>query len=756
MPEGYRESGITSGCNDGIGQVRSENGFVHEGQDNFLLSQECPIFCSLGLPFSHVGQSCRFCSGIFARGQSRWGSCLLRQMIEAQDGVFFDGRCCSLAEEKSWVSTVPLKSDCIDFGSLFSDAILVLEGRETADCLVNWDVADPQAHCDRFVSLWQWFSEFVCGLAFSFGRLLALQAFALAWAALLVHEFQVLQEILVFFARVRARQRIVPFPPVSLAQDFLKFGLMALCLNILILEAGFRDEADDLGVRCLIFLCRLQVGGLGLGFLLALNRSRRDEILKMPARSDTHRHVRRRQKARYFRAIAFLLLIGTGEATAIGQRSGLPSSAADDQESSHSSGLCGDESTTSSFLCQESQLGIPGPLSEGHVDVIQNRCHLLSGLDGHVVEPLSAPLRFDCSGFEPMCRANSLLIDGPRFACFPCDPYREHESGDSSDVSTIMQIRYARPADEWRTEPNLLQNYLHAVVGDSIEPTTLVWLHQAEYIGRYVSFSRALRVSQGVDLAWQVRHVWGDMLHRRTGFAFPVRPPPFDWGGRIVTLQPHLILTTVQGDMYFPLLVDFRDQFLRRGTFVFFGRTFPAALQLFQAVSPQTDCFWGAECYVYVGSYGQERELTWNMVVPLYEGAYVRMVVIERPQPMLRQAESTCTPASDSGSARSDASSHDLFVDEDLAETEEILVSRDQTSFLQHGVQEADKWDRSCLHSLEENTATSLYPALAIERRVLMKKMNSCGSCKVSLISGLSLTLVVQLSVVRHICRSSG
>ncbi|CAK9081914.1 unnamed protein product [Durusdinium trenchii] len=168
-------------------------------------------------------------------------------------------------------------------------------------------------------------------------------------------------------------------------------------------------------------------------------------------------------------------------------------------------------------------------------------------------------------------------------------------------------------------------------------------------------------------------------------------------------------------DMYFPLLVDFRDQFLRRGTFVFFGRTFPTALQLFQAVSPQTDCFWGAECYVYVGSYGQERELTWNMVVPLYEGAYVRMVVIERPQPMVRQAESTCTPASDSGSARSDASSHDLFEDEDLAETEEILVSRDQTSFLQHGVQKADKWDQSCLHSLEENTATSLYPALAIE-----------------------------------------
>ena len=298
MPEGYRESGITSGCNDGIGQVRSENGFVHEGQDNFLLSQKCPIFCSLGLPFSNVGQSCRFCLGIFARGQSRWGSCLLRQMIEAQDGVFLDGRCRSSAEEKSWVRTVPLKSDCSDFGSLFSDAILVLEGGETADFLVNWDVADPQAHCDRFVSLWQWSSEFVCGLAFSFGRLLALQAFALAWATLLVHEFQVLQEILVFFARVRARQRIVPFPPVSLAQDFLKFGLMALCLNILILEAGFRDEADDLGVRCLIFLCRLQVGGLGLGFLLALNRSRRDEILKMPARSDTHRHVRRRQKAR--------------------------------------------------------------------------------------------------------------------------------------------------------------------------------------------------------------------------------------------------------------------------------------------------------------------------------------------------------------------------------------------------------------------------------------------------------------------------
>ena len=220
-------------------------------------------------------------------------------MIEAQDGVFLDGRCRSSAEEKSWVRTVPLKSDCSDFGSLFSDAILVLEGRETADFLVNWDVADPQAHCDRFVSLWQWSSEFVCGLAFSFGRLLALQAFALAWATLLVHEFQVLQEILVFFARVRARQRIVPFPPVSLAQDFLKFGLMALCLNILILEAGFRDEADDLGVRCLIFLCRLQVGGLGLGFLLALNRSRRDETLKMPARSDTHRHVRRRQKARY-------------------------------------------------------------------------------------------------------------------------------------------------------------------------------------------------------------------------------------------------------------------------------------------------------------------------------------------------------------------------------------------------------------------------------------------------------------------------
>ncbi|CAK9107276.1 unnamed protein product [Durusdinium trenchii] len=92
-----------------------------------------------------------------------------------------------------------------------------------------------------------------------------------------------------------------------------------------------------------------------------------------------------------------------------------------------------------------------------------------------------------------------------------------------------------------------------------------------------------------------------------------------------------------------------------RGSFFFVVRRFLTGSEIFDQVIPQVECIWLHECSILMGAPGQVRIFHWDDLVPLYEGAFLRIRYIWRPQ---EQGESsTCDEGSSSDDSDSDSTS---------------------------------------------------------------------------------------------------
>ena len=198
---------------------------------------------------------------------------------------------------------------------------------------------------------------------------------------------------------------------------------------------------------------------------------------------------------------------------------------------------------------------------------------------------------------------------------------------------------------------DLINSYVMQVMPVSGPVFVQVWLHSADQIGSVAFSMRPVYLDHSLPGGMIVRSVWNNVLGRRTCFAHPVRPPPFDMHGR----QPHVILTNNEGENVVPALIDyFSDHRNFRGTFIFNTRTFLTVHTIFGQVVPENQCVWVNDCAIKVVDPNWIYTYTWGEIVPVHEGIYLQLLEIS-PSESVDSQTSTCATELDSAESSSTA-----------------------------------------------------------------------------------------------------
>ena len=317
-----------------------------------------------------------------------------------------------------------------------------------------------------------------------------------------------------------------------------------------------------------------------------------------------------------------------------------------------------------------------------HKYIASMRCTLPSSIC--CSDHLSAPdVRRANEGLGPRRFSDCLFPSedfAPHFDCCQRKPdtsvsgdfvrFRQPGHSNIEDVS-LMQV--SPPALD------MIGAFLRGASGSFGQIEILAWFHSRVHIGRLRSDVVRAPYNQASPAGPFVRGLWQRLLGPEEAYVFPVRPTPL----LPAALTPHLIVTNVRGVDLFPLLFDYRDgNSVTRGTFIVVATQFPMISALFDSIRPGHDCIWGATCTIETDTLAAPCIYTWDSLIPLFEGIYIRMNEIphEVPRQPVVMPDSTC-----SGAPEADADSDDSAYDPDDWSCDQ---DSDDTTFMQHPPEE--------------------------------------------------------------------
>ena len=183
----------------------------------------------------------------------------------------------------------------------------------------------------------------------------------------------------------------------------------------------------------------------------------------------------------------------------------------------------------------------------------------------------------------------------------------------------------------------------------------VVWFHPADEIGQVCRKYVQLSLELFSPAAAQIRQVWAYVYGRRSSFIFPVRPAPMTAIGP----QPHVIVTTVQGERYVPILFQYvsdTDRF--RGTYILQSLTFPRVHEIFHKTVPLNGCVWNAVCTIVIPHDTGDVTYSYEQSMPVFEGMF--MILSELGFDSEEDSEtSTCDSSGNADESMTDSGSDD-------------------------------------------------------------------------------------------------
>lgn len=412
--------------------------------------------------------------------------------------------------------------------------------------------------------------------------------------------------------------------PIPLARDSVTAALLhfvSLTFACLPLEYVSEELADpSFGLQALQGLCKIHLACICYFGFLFLLRFRIGFVGKLRRVTPCGRRPRssKTKKRGKFRLIALILLCNLVCAEGIHVLENCGHSPGQ-HDLPFSSRPCGESEAAGGYDCHEEGL-------HAWRDFPSQAC---------------APLR---------CRANWLLPGSDR-SFVPVLGFEYH----ISRPPILVDAMYGDEAQLMQAGPpfvDAITQHIFRVTGRRSGVRVYVWFHPSHSLGVFVQWCRILEYDAPVPAGPLVRGIWADQLGRDTGFLYPVRPPPLEDGGP----ASHVLVSCLEGDTIMPALVEISttDQSFR-GSFFFVVRRFLTGSEIFDQVIPQVECIWLHECSILMGAPGQVRIFHWDDLVPLYEGAFLRIRYIWRPQ---EQGESsTCDEGSSSDDSDSDSTS---------------------------------------------------------------------------------------------------
>ena len=459
------------------------------------------------------------------------------------------------------------------------------------------------------------------------------------------------------------------------ANDWYEVGglwIISMCWNSYLLELGSHSEGLPPEKCCGVHILQILFWGhlvcLSLCCLAAYFRQRSELKPKFPFQArkvGAVRHISGRPTRtlpcrRTVVAVFLLINIANAEVVRVGHEKAHydRSNAVKHRHTSEQSPDCNVSSTSCARHVPTGNSWCHDDVREGLAD-IQFCGNTLTNLDiANEFTDVMPWYLFAPDGYHTVCRAVHTSFD-PDF----------EQSKDTSDVIAITgdqakQVNSRRAyKDSKQTRPNpdrrnaetdeqqlmqlspprglsidLVNSYVMQVMPVPGPVYVRVWLHSADQIGSVAFAMRPVYLDHSLPGGMIVRSVWNNVLGRRTCFAYPVRPPPYDIHGR----QPHVILTNNAGENLVPTLIDyFSDHRNFRGTFVFSTRVFLTVHTIFAQVVPDNQCVWVSDCVIKVVDPNWIYTYTWGENVPVHEGIYLQLIEIS-PSEQVDSQTSTC------------------------------------------------------------------------------------------------------------------
>ena len=216
---------------------------------------------------------------------------------------------------------------------------------------------------------------------------------------------------------------------------------------------------------------------------------------------------------------------------------------------------------------------------------------------------------------------------------------------DAEDISVLMQVEH--PVED------AMAGYVRRIAGRLHLQRVVVWFHPMAQLGFLSRTSREITISSALTTGQQIRAVWADAMDTDPCYLYPVKPAPVVAEGR----QPHVIVTMMQDEQFFPMLVDYLSDTERfRATFVFAFNGFPLVDDFFRQAIPAHACGWLHECSLTVFDPDGTVVYLWGQRVPVLEGLSITLREDDNPS---TSEVTTCDGSSSAGSEAEESNSVD-------------------------------------------------------------------------------------------------